>query len=643
MTAAISDCLYKYYKNKDTTNFKRVCFENNQKERDKKQFLLVNGDISGVQNFIYTITTKRAMKALRGRSAFLEFLCENIADSILEKAGTARQNLFFTGGGNFSMILANTEDNKKMLKEVKNNINSWFMRNFNIQLYLEINTQECSSNEIANDINKAKTKNLLGDIYRRLSLEITKGKLNRYTDHQLKELFDPLSRPNELSDSGRECKTCKTSSTVVEEGICNYCKSYEWLGEELTKLNMEKTEKYVVITEKKMDKKSFVELPNAKGDSCYLHIVSEEEYEGLINEKQPDKPRVDKVYSINNLKIGKKLIKNLWMGNYSTKPSGGKNKLIEFSELVKRSKGIRRLGVLRADIDNLGMAFVKGFVNFESKEPYKYVSITRSSVLSRKLTEFFKQSINHIAKTNVEIKGFKYANFFSAPENKPEEDERPKLFTENKRRPRDIVLVYSGGDDVFAIGTWDDIIEFAVDLRRVFEKYTQGKLTFSAGIGMFKDGFPVAQMAEITGNIEKAAKNNEGKDSIAILTEGQVFKWEEFIGGVIEEKYRNLLKWFDIPGVSNNKEVKNKQKVQLSKSVLYKFMSLTSEVLDKKDSKINIARFAYSIARLEKTKENSSTFDEMKRGILSYLKNKKDAKQLLTAFWLLVYRIRDEG
>ena len=49
------------------------------------------------------------------------------------------------------------------------------------------------------------------------------------------------------------------------------------------------------------------------------------------------------------------------------------------------------MGVLRADIDNLGKAFVGGFAP-------KDQTLSKSAAFSRKLTQFFKYNINHILK-----------------------------------------------------------------------------------------------------------------------------------------------------------------------------------------------------------------------------------------------------
>ena len=53
---------------------------------------------------------------------------------------------------------------------------------------------------------------------------------------------------------------------------------------------------------------------------------------------------------------------------------------------------------------------------------------------------------------------------------------------EKEDKKRNAVIVYSGGDDLFIVGSWDDIIGFAVDLYYALKKYTQGTLKISGGI-----------------------------------------------------------------------------------------------------------------------------------------------------------------
>ena len=45
-------------------------------------FLLYSLDLSGIQDFIYTITSDGALKALRARSFYLELLTEHLVDTM---------------------------------------------------------------------------------------------------------------------------------------------------------------------------------------------------------------------------------------------------------------------------------------------------------------------------------------------------------------------------------------------------------------------------------------------------------------------------------------------------------------------------------------------------------------------------------
>ena len=46
---------------------------------------------------------------------------------------------------------------------------------------------------------------------------------------------------------------------------------------------------------------------------------------------------------------------------------------------------------------------------------------------------------------------------------------------------------------------------------------TDDKITMSAGLALFSPSYPISQMAAITGLLESAAKDNTGKDSIALF------------------------------------------------------------------------------------------------------------------------------
>lgn len=163
-----------------------------------------------------------------------------------------------------------------------------------------------------------------------------------------------------------------------------------------------------------------------------------------------------RAYGKNKMYTGKHVATKLWVGDYTNGST--------FEELANSAKGIHRIAILRADVDNLGHAIVAGFDNPENNN--RYVTLSRTATLSRQLSLFFKLYINKIL-------------------------EEPQYTIGGiKKDKRKATIVYSGGDDVFIAGAWDDVIELAIDLRHALESYTENTLTISAGIGIYQHTYP---------------------------------------------------------------------------------------------------------------------------------------------------------
>ena len=67
---------------------------------------------------------------------------------------------------------------------------------------------------------------------------------------------------------------------------------------------------------------------------------------------------------------------------------------------------------------------------------------------------------------------------------------------------RKATVVYSGGDDLFIVGAWDDILELSLDIQQAFQKYTEATLTISAGIGVYQPKFPIHVSAYEVADLE---------------------------------------------------------------------------------------------------------------------------------------------
>ena len=96
-------------------------------------------------------------------------------------------------------------------------------------------------------------------------------------------------------------------------------------------------------------------------------------------------------------------------------------------------KGFEALGILKADVDNLGTIFSFGIKN---------KTISKVASLSRQLNYFFSLYLPYLLKNNK-----KYKNIYT---------------------------VFAGGDDLFLIGPWNIIIDFSKELNEEFRLYVYG-------------------------------------------------------------------------------------------------------------------------------------------------------------------------
>src|SRR5690554_3014607 len=134
LTACVAASMYDFLScNQENYSYKKYLFnkeQNNKKQfKEEQAFLMASVDLSGIQKFIYTITTEQAQKQLRARSIYLELIMENLIDEILNNLGYSRCNLLYSGGGHCYILIGNTENNKDEFKEIIKQQNNWFIDN----------------------------------------------------------------------------------------------------------------------------------------------------------------------------------------------------------------------------------------------------------------------------------------------------------------------------------------------------------------------------------------------------------------------------------------------------------------------------------------------------------------------------------
>jgi CRISPR-associated protein Csm1 len=643
LTAAISSCMLSYFEDNDINDFKEYCMASKKAEfRDENSYIMVSGDISGIQDFIYTIASKGALKSLRARSFYLEILLEHIVDEILSELSLSRANLIYTGGGHFYLLLPNTKKALKVIEEAKISTNKWFYEQYSIGLYLELGYVECSANDLMNPPNSDGIReNRTGLIFKRLSEKLSRNKMRRYGKDELAKILSTSKDVSENIRAGRECTVCGTSSKEIIDweyansrtsmgDICHSCEALFNIGKKLLE-----EECAIVITDQKPEG-LFHPLPALKEDQArYFQIIN-------LNQINKNQDNLIRIYSKNKLSVGESLSTNLWIGDYVFNKDG--KKLTEFEHLAKLSEGIERIAVMRADIDDLGSVFTNGFIKNDEKNKFQYVTISRYTSLSRHLSLFFKRYIKNVCKGESQGEGNAEFDKFTIS---------TQLTDESKK----LIIVYSGGDDLFVVGAWNDVIDFAVDLRNSFDLYTSGKLTFSAGIGLFSSSYPISRMASISQKLENAAKNNLNKNSIALFGENLSIKDDEDNLNTKDKKsFNHIYSWDDFKHKVRGEKLKffydcfyfNHDEPILSKvyagnSFLYKLFNVLEGETDKfqkQRNRVNLAHLAYLIARHQPSKKNIEALESYKNvreNLYKWAACENDRKELLTAINLLVY------
>lgn len=615
ITAAIASCIMVYLSENNRMNYCKELFQNENAFYNEKSFIMFSCDISGIQKFIYTIVSKDALKMLRSRSFYLELMLEHIVDLLLNETGLSRANLIYTGGGHAYILFPNTESIRMAIEKTMKSVNLWFINNYKTALYIAYASTECSGNELKNHPLPEKVVSVpLRDVYSSLSTDLSMKKQNRYT---IEEIIS-LNTGNPGSE-GRECRVCGATDEITtneEEGtdICVKCNSLIKISPELIKDDV------VVLTSKTpLPDKNSVKLPGLNGNDNYFCATNKEE---IIKLLKHDDEKVLKVYGINKFMSGVKYSTKLWMGSYFYKRKDGRIATIE--DLAEGSEGIERVAVLRADIDYLGRTFISGFIRDNETEnnlKYKYLTLSRTATLSRQLSVFFKKHINDFLSGNSGIN----QSFTLVPGAKKENKERKAI------------IVYSGGDDLFIIGSWNDCIELAVDIRNAFKKFSCNSLTISGGIGFFNSGYPVARMAAETEKLENASKkfkpdNMNEKNAVTLFeADTNTYNWDTLENKVFGEKltliyeYMSMIKTTDKESASGN-------------SFLYKILEHIRCIEDR----INIARIAYLLSRLAPDKNDKDevlkeVYSRFQKKIYKWIFNNDDRKELETAILIYAY------
>lgn len=485
---------------------------------DEQKLLLVQGDFSGIQDFIFSAggeTQRRAAKLLRGRSFYVSLLTECAALKVLEALSLPSTSQVINAAGKFLIVAPNTGDVHSALQRVQDELDSWFLdHTYGLSGIGLAWLPACCNDFLSGESGSSPFQGLMKRLFEQL--EETKLRRFRLTDGSTPPVFRGFL---ERFDPGKgECKIDGRSPAqrllkgTKDIWISNLAHDQVMTGKFLS------THERLLITRNSPDHNTLI-VPLL---GYYVSFTRDEEITGKFGAEA----RSGNLVRAWDFALPKRGDAPLWNG-YARRhinayvPRFGEMNVweskkyqdIEGSEEFEKSPdeiktfnhlacddrrmeagddgterpvGVVALMTLKGDVDNLGLIMQKGM-----KRP----TFAKMAALSRQLNAFFCVWL-------------------------PWECRKEFINT---------YTVFAGGDDFFLIGPWNSTIALARRMRQDFTHYVASnpEIHFSAGLSMTKAGLPIRQLARFAeDSLEKAKSHHSDKNSVTCY--GIPVTWQQF-------------------------------------------------------------------------------------------------------------------
>lgn len=458
-----------------------------ERNEARETALLVAGDFSGIQAFLYTLTSSGAAKSLRARSFYLQLVSEIVALNLLEALGMPLTNLIYVGGGKFYVLAPiNVKDN---LPRLAQQLTDQLMNAHQGALGLTLEWDTVYSNEFAK----------FNEVYERVNRMLSRKKRRPFAQASSAMLAKQIGEP--LTLGGQPERHCAVTGddwdlqTRDGETKTQFIWSLEELGKELPDAT------HLIL-------RRVANAPSGRPHTWQEGVRQLGFEVSLVSGKLPpiDSPDLVRVWRIDvsarNDALSRADVQSahLVVGDHPIAklvPRQG-GRVLTFDELAEtQARGIKRWGVLRMDVDNLGTLFRQGLG--------QQASISRIASLSFGLRLFFEGWLPQLAQGNPD--GAEWEKT----------DLRQSLY-----------IQYSGGDDLFVVGTWDALPVFALRVRESFREFTNNPaFSLSGGIAIVESKFPLYQAARLAGEAEDKAKHlkRNGTEKDALIFFDELLEW----------------------------------------------------------------------------------------------------------------------
>ena len=434
--------------------------------------LLLGGELSGIQNFIFgqgEQGDRGASKLLRARSFSLQMLTRSIWLILLERCNLSSVARIMDAGGRFILLLPDTPEVRKHIADVTQEALQYVLEAFNGVLRVTFALQELTAADL--DMTRFHI------VFQQMNDSLEREKLRPFAP-LLTQGFSPIIKIK--------------SADYAEYGPCPYCGIRPAVKSETVDCACRICSSLIQQIGRRLPDARFAVL-SREGNGFPL-------FSGLRLRLEKESPRSFDATALDILSL--KARKNFssapiagyvprmteadmlrWQEEKRTLPKEDESQELNapktFGILAQESRiltqnGFRSvpfLAACKADVDNLGLIFGIGL---ESGGKSRF-SISHFAMLSRMMHHFFSSYLIDVI-----------------------EEEFPNIY-----------VVFAGGDDLFVLGPWSDIIYFGERLYDAFSRFTGANpdVTLSAGIALAKPGIPMRAIKNLAEEQLESSKN----------------------------------------------------------------------------------------------------------------------------------------
>ncbi len=301
-------------------------------------YIITAGHFSGIQNYIFSVSqagTAGVAKRLRSRSFYVNALISSLAHCIIHKFELPMANILISTGGKFYILLPSMENTEKILAETEKNMSEFLYRKFRGSLSFELAWERIDDENIRN----------YSDTVAMMSAKIEQKK-----DQLLKTVLIKGRKWNtskfivchDLYHKSM-CTACRSALVNDGDEMCSNCTSDTEIGGKLPKIRQfsfsRNKGQYELLEGYYLNLDADTDI-----NDIYLTMnLNETDLSGAY-----DGPAAI-YYAVNNVPL-------------KETADNGRNaaEIKTFSEIADESKGCKKLGILKADVDTLGFLFSEG-------------------------------------------------------------------------------------------------------------------------------------------------------------------------------------------------------------------------------------------------------------------------------------------